>query len=79
MANFSNTLAAIRTYRGMTQEDLAEASGISKNAVGRYEAGINKPGADSVLKLAKAPRCSTDVLLGRAEFLPETVANGKEA
>ena len=26
MANFSNTLAAIRTYRGMSQEDLAEAS-----------------------------------------------------
>lgn len=75
MAEFSNTLAAIRTYRGMTQEELAKASGVSKNAIARYEAGMNKPSAESVLKLAQALRCSTDILFGRTELLPKAAAN----
>lgn len=69
MEDFGKTLAAIRTYRGMTQDQLAEASGVTENAIARYESERNQPRADTVVKLADALDCSVDLLLGRTPLV----------
>ena len=48
----------------MDQIALAEASGVSANAIARYETGRNIPGIDKAVMLAIALDCSTDVLIG---------------
>ena len=61
---FSHRLKALREEKGMDQAALAEASGVSANAIARYETGRNIPGIDKAVLLAKALGCSTDVLIG---------------
>lgn len=61
---FSQRLKALREERGMDQEALAKASGVSKGSIARYEIGMNVPRADIVVALARALCCSCDVLIG---------------
>ena len=61
---FSNRLAALRAERDMTQEQLAEASGVGVNSIARYESELNGPSLDAACKLADALGCSLDVLAG---------------
>ncbi len=51
---FPLKLVRLRADAGMTQRDLAVASGISVPQIGRYEAGISKPRMTALVKLAKA-------------------------
>lgn len=43
-----------REQAGMTQEKLAEKSGISLDYLGKIEVCINKPGLKTILKIANA-------------------------
>ncbi len=48
-------LQKIRVLRGMSQTELAEASGVSVNIIRKYESGardINKASGETLLKLA---------------------------
>lgn len=62
---FSNRLSALRNDRGWSQDDLARESGVSLNAVARYESETNVPSLETAFKLAEALGCSLDVLSGR--------------
>ena len=44
----------LRENAGLTQEKLAEKSGISLDYMGKIEVSINKPGLKTILKLANA-------------------------
>ncbi len=44
----------LREKAGMTQEKLAEKSGISLDYMGKIEVNINKPGLKTIIKLANA-------------------------
>ena len=44
----------LREQAGLTQEKLAEKSGISLDYLGKIEVCINKPGLKTILKLANA-------------------------
>ena len=44
----------LRENAGLTQEKLAEKSGISLDYMGKIEVCINKPGLKTILKLANA-------------------------
>lgn len=46
----------LRQNAGLTQEKLAEKSGISLDYLGKIEVCINKPGLKTILKLANALR-----------------------
>ena len=48
------TLAAARVNKGMTQEQLAEAVGVSKGTVGSWERGATKPNSDKIPVICKA-------------------------
>jgi len=53
----------LREDAGLTQEKLAEISGISLDYMGKIEVNINKPGLKTILKLAKALKIEPYVLL----------------
>ena len=59
-------LKEMRTRRGITQAQLADASGVSIRAVQDYEQGsndINKAAAITVLKLARAVYCKMEDIM----------------
>lgn len=39
-------LRAVREAAGLTQEQLAEAIGVTRQAVGNYETGVHKPSVE---------------------------------
>jgi len=51
-----------RKYRGMTQVELATASGLSQGAIAQIEAGKRNPTVDTARKLANALNCDIDDL-----------------
>ena len=61
-------LKDLRVERGLTLEQLAEATGISKSALGKYESDDYKDISPySIVELAKFYGVSTDYLLGLTE------------
>lgn len=60
-----NKIKELRDKRGMTQEELGEVLGISKQALGRYESGQRRPNQDAMFQLADFFNVSLD------SFFPE--------
>ena len=61
---FGARLTALRQARGLTQEELGAAVGVSNRMIAYYERdGAQPPGA-MLVELAHVLRCSTDALLG---------------
>jgi len=61
-------LKDLRVERGLTLEQLAEATGISKSALGKYESDDYKDISPySIVELAKFYGVSTDYLMGMTE------------
>jgi transcriptional regulator with XRE-family HTH domain len=60
-------LKAIRKARGMTQDDLAKASGISPSSIKQWELDNTEPNARGLCILADVLDCSIDYLVGRSE------------
>lgn len=61
--DFSERLLSLRKQRGMTQQALADASGIHVVQVRRYETAKAQPDFDSLRKLARGLGASGDELL----------------
>ena len=64
LLNFGNTLKELRTQNGMTQQQLATQSGVSKSVVSSYELQERTPSPEILLKLASIFHVSSDYLLG---------------
>jgi len=62
-------LKRFRAIRGLTQEQVWEASGLSKSSYTSYEAGRSVPSADKVVAMAKVLGVTTDELLLDADEL----------
>jgi len=56
-------LKEIRTAAGLTQDKLAEITGISQANICRIENGINIPTIETAKKLAVALNCKIDDLI----------------
>lgn len=65
-------LLDLRKQKNKTIAEMAKDTGISASAISNYERGIRKPDADTLIALAKYFDCSTDYLLGLAEFQSTT-------
>ena len=61
-------IAALRKERGLTQESLAEAAGVSPQAVSKWENGHSLPETALLPRLAKALDASVDMILSDADF-----------
>ena len=56
-------LRDIRTKKEMTQEELAQSCGISRQRITNYEIGIREPNLDTLKKLETALEVTVDELL----------------
>ena len=79
----SNRLAALRRERGYSQEGLAAALGVSRQAVSKWERGESSPDTDNLIALAQLYQISLDELLlhapdGAAEREPASAAGKRE-
>ena len=64
---FPERLRRLRESRGLTQRELAEAIGVSRQAIGLYEAGEREPDLSTLQKLARALGTSMSYLVGETD------------
>lgn len=60
-------LKSIRESRGLSQKQLAEALGLDRTTINKWESGVNAPTASMLLRIADYFHVTTDYLLGRDE------------
>ena len=60
--SFASRLKARREQLGITQVQLAEKLGVTKGAIGNYEAGISSPRADILYQVFNALHCDANYL-----------------
>lgn len=65
MAQFDKILKLLRTEKNMSQQELADALGISKSAVNMYERGERQPNFEILESIADYFNVDIDYLLGR--------------
>ena len=61
---FSERLKKIRENKGLTQEQLAQRSGLSRRMIQKYESGVARPRFDASEKIASALEVPVSELLG---------------
>jgi transcriptional regulator with XRE-family HTH domain len=68
LAEVGPRLKRIRTERGVTLAELADATGISKSTLSRLEGGQRKPSLELLLPIALAHQVPVDELVGAPEI-----------
>lgn len=61
--SLAKKMIELRKQNGLSQQDLADRLGVSRQAISRWETGAVQPLADSVKSLAQVFQVSTDYLL----------------
>ena len=61
--SFAENLAALRKYRGMSQEELAAAIGVSRQTLSKYETGESVPDIERTQAIATVFGTSIDELV----------------
>ncbi|MDO7285879.1 helix-turn-helix transcriptional regulator [Shouchella clausii] len=64
---FAKRLKQLRRNKKITQEDMSNMLGISRQGYGKYENGKTEPDHDTLVKIANYFEVSTDYLLGRTD------------
>lgn len=64
MEKFYQRLKELRLEHNLTQDVLAQRTGISQSSITQWENGNKIPSALNIIILAKFFNCSTDYLLG---------------
>ena len=72
--NFGTNLSAARRAKGMSQEELAERLGVSRQTIYKWEMGITFPDIDKLYDIAKHLEVSASELLGEAQASAEPAA-----
>lgn len=61
--NTGNTFARLRKEHGYTQESLAEALGLSRQAISKWESGQSFPETEKLIRLSELYGCTLDELV----------------
>ena len=64
---FGNRILELRKKENLTQEELAEKVGVTRQTISKWELGETYPDLNMIIKLAKAFNVSTDKLIGGKE------------
>ena len=75
--SFAENLQTIRKKNGLTQEDLAEMLGVSRQAVSKWEQGDGYPEVEKLLDISGKLGVSLDSLMGLA-LLDSALAAGDQ-
>ena len=70
-------IAALRKFKGMTQEKLAEQCNVSRQAVAKWERGETLPDLDNIIALADIYEVSIDFLVRNMRKLPTAEGDRK--
>lgn len=76
MLKFGERLRELRLKNNYTQKQIAERLGVAISAVSSYESGVRYPTYDSLIKIARIFRVSTDYLLGLEPMQNEVDLSG---
>ena len=76
MSNFPKNLSLLRRRAGYTQESLAEALNVSRQAVSKWESGRSDPSTTNLIALAKLSGIEPEELLRAAEVKDEGETEG---
>ena len=71
-------LAQLRTSKGVTQDDVSKALGISNKTISKWENGTSSPDLTMLVALAEYYNVSTDTLLGLSDdmkSIPVAISN----
>lgn len=60
----SKIISELRKQKGLSQTELANVSGVSREMIGKYERGEAVPSIDAAKKIADAFEVSMDYLIG---------------
>lgn len=69
----ANKLYELRKNNGLSQEELADKIGVSRQAVSKWERGEASPDTDNLIALANLYNVSLDELIGRDEVKEKIV------
>ncbi|MBD2440905.1 substrate-binding domain-containing protein [Nostoc sp. FACHB-110] len=72
--NICNNIKSIRTRLGMSQQDLANIAGVTRQTISGVESGQYAPSVAITLRLAKALGCQVENLFWLEDDLPEIEA-----
>mgnify|MGYP004589926473 CR=1 FL=1 len=64
---FATNIRSLMEERGITQDELAQAVGRTRQTISQYVNGISEPGYDTLVKIADFFNVSADFLLGRTD------------
>lgn len=67
----SENITQLRRAMGLSQEQLAEQVGVSRQSISKWETGQSAPELEKLVLLSKVFGVSTDTLLGNADAEPE--------
>lgn len=77
MGEFKDNLRALRKSKGLTQDELARAVGITASSICQYEIGKRQPDHEGLLRIAKTLDTTVGELLGE-EIKKEPASTGDE-
>lgn len=67
MSGFSDMLTFLRKREGFSQKELADKIGVSRSAIGMYEAGEREPDFETLEALADTFNVNMNTLLGKSD------------
>jgi Zn-dependent peptidase ImmA (M78 family) len=76
---FAQRISTARKMAGLSMDQLATLSGLSKNAISRYENGVMKPDSSNLIKLSKALNVKVDYLFRKPTVELSEIAFRKKA
>lgn len=77
--NMSNRIQNLRKSKGISQEELAEKIGVSRQAVSKWESEQSMPDIEKIILLSEYFDVTTDYLLKGVEAKVENVSKKKDA
>lgn len=69
MEVFIKRFKELRKEKSISLNELAEALGVDKSTICRWENGEQKPGFDAIIAISKFFHVSSDYILGLTDFI----------
>lgn len=77
--NIAERIQSLRKTKGVSQEELAEQTGVSRQAVSKWEGGQSIPDIDKIVVISDYFNVTTDYLLKGIEPKPEEIRKKPDA